>query len=180
VPNWADEDFFDWLCGDGAPLFLWCVLRRHAPGLTLDRCAHIAQASDPAEVAAAYRAAMRRRRDLPDRPGETSDIARHRWGRTVKLLRAVHGYPAIAELTLDQVDFEWTKAEDADPATDAEGRAVLDDMQRQWEAMYGEKAGAPPEPPVDVGPVPEGISADVARDVAALGLRFAGDDDEPR
>lgn len=167
TPEWADEEFYGWLTGEGVGLFLWCVLRRNWPGLTLADCERLGSQADTAEIATAYRAAMRRRKSAEETLGVKTDISHHRWGKTIRLLRASHSYAAISELTLDQIDLDFTRPDDADAEADAEDSRLLDELQRQWEA-----AQAIP-PPVDVGPIPEGVTADVAADVAAMGLKFA-------
>lgn len=176
LPAFSDERFGAWLEGEGAGLFAWEVLKRDQ-GVTLAECHRLAGV--PGAMDAIRAAALRRATPAVPPPGSGTDVAHLDWGAVVHryYIEANVLPDAVASLTLDQAYLIATHGKGF--VVPDEGRAVLDDMQRQWEEMYGEKGPAPPSPP-DPGPVPEGVSPEVAADVAAMGLRFAGGTDELR
>jgi hypothetical protein len=140
APEWSSEEFYEWLTGEGKDVFLWCVLRRNMPALTIAKARAIASSTDDDQIYRAYRAAFRRTSLASKGGGAPDDIASVRWGQIIKHLRRTNSYHAIAGLTLDQVTLEWTKPEDADPAIDAAEHETIEAMQRAWEAIHAPKA----------------------------------------
>jgi hypothetical protein len=156
LPAWNDARFADWLLSYGLFLLLWLTLRKDRPDFTLTEAESMAGSIDEPEAHAVLAVAMKRS-SLGASSGGGSDISELRWGRTIKWLRETMSYAEIADLTLDQVTLEGTRPEMADPAIDAREHAIIEAMQRAWEAQHRPRT--------------------VEEDLAALGLEIVPEEE---
>jgi hypothetical protein len=167
LPAFGSDEFQAWIGAAGAPLLFWECLKRDEPGLTMARCEGLAEESGTDGAGILLRLALRRARTAMPPEGEGQDIARLDWAAMIfRRYEESHQLPAaVAGLTLDQAWLIASGGKGFDVPD--EGRAVLDDMQRQWTELYGEKTEPAPTAP-EVRSVED--------DLKALGLEIVPGD----